>query len=374
MNRKISLLLAAVMLCTLMAFPASSATVPKDQIKRYCIDYVEGSPQNFITCQMFKGTPYLNLNNIAYTLAASKTESQSKKSLTFTYGDHTVSVAGNTKTATVDGKTVQLSRKTINIGYSVWACAADVPKLFDCKVYILTKTATKDMNDYYYEGGGGDRIDVTTKKGEEFHFYNIKYNPGNTNYTSSQLTFMQGLAAPFMLHNIHQGFLDVRDKFDDETLAKYARYLRQISGVIDLGTLAKAFESNLQLGWGITGRDDLIQSIKALIRNSNGTDKNTIAYDTSRTVQLAQTGYLLGWLTAEETITYGMTAAKRAQETFSSWDDYTEYYMQGARRVIPATGVRGAEVREKYLRYLYKGNAFMEVGWNISLNERPKAA
>ena len=88
-------------------------------------------------------------------------------------------------------------------------------------------------------------------------------------------------------------------------------------------------------------------------------DKGILAWDLSRMSNLAQFGYIGGYLTYEEALAMVEPAAKRCREVFASWEEFYENYLDGynwwARNDVlgqdPWTVTRGAFCRELFERY-----------------------
>lgn len=371
MKRSLSFFVAVVFLIGVFASPVNAADKDyNNEILYYSFDSAnEYKPPK---CTIINGVPNIYLVGDGFTgnmdvLSSWYKYDAKNGKLEFKYSNHSGSLKVGSKTAYLDGKAVELSHAPEQIGSSMYVSMSTITKLFDFKATVVTKTFSSGDYAYDYKGTADNRTRDTifTSKGEKVRFYRITYDPGKTNYTDSQITFMQGLAAPIFLHNIHQGYPNRRDDFSDKELSMHVKQLRPISGVLAIPLLRDAFRDTIRVMWGITTRDQLIESIESLIKSGNGTDKRLVAYDNSRAVQLAQIGYLQNWLTAEETITYGMKAAKQAQKGFTSWSEFGDYYMQNG-------AIQGPAARQKYINFLYKGDAFQKVGWNISLTAPAK--
>lgn len=88
-------------------------------------------------------------------------------------------------------------------------------------------------------------------------------------------------------------------------------------------------------------------------------DKGILAWDLSRMSNLAQWGYLGGFLTYEEALAMVEPSAKRCRETFTSWEEFYENYLDGynwwARNDVlgkdPWTVTRGTFCKELFERH-----------------------
>lgn len=112
----------------------------------------------------------------------------------------------------------------------------------------------------------------------------------------------------------------------------------------------------LDQSWGIQERSQLIRTADAVSRQQTG---NVSCFDLFRMSNLAQLGYLGGFLTYEEALAMVEPSAKRCRETFTSWEEFYENYLDGynwwARNDVlgkdPWTVTRGTFCKELFERH-----------------------
>ncbi|MDL2233790.1 DUF1266 domain-containing protein [Ruminococcaceae bacterium OttesenSCG-928-L11] len=365
MRKFAAVILTCVVVLTSIVQPAfASGSIPRDKIYYHYFDGIYIG-----ACRMVNGVPHVNFTAIAKRICSDYTYDEATKTATFTYGRHTGSITVGSKKAYLDGAVVELTHSPYTIPGTqgtelIYTPAWSVVLLLNHKATIATKTAARDVT-FAHDGV----TDVTIKKGESFYAYNIKDNTGKTNYTKSQLTFMMGLGAPVFLNNLDYGRIGTGWTSDEKIDGYLKSDLYLLTGVERKAKNKEQYRELLAKSWGITSRAELIDTIKRLLENGRGTDKVWIAYDNSRAVMLAQMGCLVGWLTAEEVITYGMQATTRVQKVFTSWEDYTGYYLKAAQYYLSPTGYSSLESRKAYMQYMYKDNKFNGVSWNLNLEE-----
>lgn len=370
MKRLLALFMAIVILCSVSVIPASAAEkIPANKITHYTYENRVLKSQYVIGDVLYANMTGLTIMD---SYAPDHDYDTATNTYTFSFGDHKGSMKSGSKTAYLDGVPVTLSYAPIWTNEMFFAPLTDVVHMLGLKANIRKKTATQDYIRYdnWQHPSGGTKV-TYIKKGQDMYYYEIVADMGKTNYTAKQLAFMQGLSAPMFLHNIDRGAAEVWGQV--EGLSHGVKLLHPLTGVISSPGDQQSYKNGvLRGGWGITTRGELISSIEALLKNGNSGNKILAAYDNSRAVMLSQAGNLVGYLTAEEAVTYGMKAAKSAQKQFTSWTEYGEYYMKGARNYLVPTGFEGAAARQLYVEYLYKGNAFKKVKWDINLNAPSK--
>lgn len=165
----------------------------------------------------------------------------------------------------------------------------------------------------------------------------------------------------------------------------------------------ESFRKNLASAWGVGGREELVELIGrmtehghndsfqeaaaialslsetdlgALIAISGETDqymwpytkylaekwgdKGILAWDLSRISNLAQWGYMAGYLTYEEALEQVRPAAELACATFSSWEEFYENYLEGYAwwaRIDVAAYLQGQAI-------LQQQSGFITPGWD----------
>jgi hypothetical protein len=81
--------------------------------------------------------------------------------------------------------------------------------------------------------------------------------------------------------------------------------------------------------WGISSPEQLIQKIDSLL--ADNADRTRIGWNYPRAVNLARWGYAVGFLREEEAWAIIMPAAQHLQQTFASWQEMGQAYLDARR-------------------------------------------
>lgn len=119
----------------------------------------------------------------------------------------------------------------------------------------------------------------------------------------------------------------------------------------------------LKTSWGITDRSSADRVLKELLdfAVSEGS-----AYDYSRAMSNLGFYYLADYYTEEEALDQALETAKKIQETFSSWDEFVEDYLEGYEE---RSGDTSGERREIYENLKDSQWNPYEIEWNLKLKK-----
>ena len=101
-------------------------------------------------------------------------------------------------------------------------------------------------------------------------------------------------------------------------------------------------------------------------------DKGILAWDLSRMSNLAQWGYMAGYLTYEEALELARPAAELASATFSSWEEFYENYLEGYAwwaRIDVASYLQGQALLQQQSGWTAPG---WEGGTDAQLSKLPR--
>lgn len=101
-------------------------------------------------------------------------------------------------------------------------------------------------------------------------------------------------------------------------------------------------------------------------------DKGILAWDLSRMSNLAQWGYMAGYLTYEEALELARPAAELAHKTFASWEEFYENYLEGYAwwaRIDVASYLQGQALLQQQSDWTAPG---WEGGTDAQLSKLPR--
>ena len=127
----------------------------------------------------------------------------------------------------------------------------------------------------------------------------------------------------------------------------------------------------LSSSWDVTSRRQLLSVIQNLLRND--ASRMLIGWNYPRAVNLARMGYAAGYLQESEAWEIIMPAAARLQQTFSSWQELGQIYMD-ARAQWYSNGIW----ERRQIEYAYRvvltepASPWVKYPWNLDMgNGRP---
>ena len=126
-------------------------------------------------------------------------------------------------------------------------------------------------------------------------------------------------------------------------------------------------KSQLSYWWGVERREQLVETIESLERKIP--DKATAGWNLPRAVILARWGYLAGYVNEGEAWDLIMPAARRAQSTFSSWQELGATYLEKRRAWAKD------EVSSRYADWVYRvlvldpKSPWRSHPWNLDLGD-----
>lgn len=125
----------------------------------------------------------------------------------------------------------------------------------------------------------------------------------------------------------------------------------------------------LRRQWGITSEAECREMIQKLFSTGQSTeDKAEKAWDFSRAMMLCETGLWAGWWEFPEQIDLQLAMAPTIQQSFSSWDDFNDSYMEGLRRWTGGSGETYENRVQEYEIMKQHGTSY-DVDWNTKLEK-----
>lgn len=99
--------------------------------------------------------------------------------------------------------------------------------------------------------------------------------------------------------------------------------------------------------WGVSSGEECLTTIRQLFESAKASDdKAEKAWDFSRAMSLSWVGPMIGWWDYETSVNMRVEMAPTIQQSFTSWDDFNDSYMEGFTRWSGGSG----ETYEKRVR------------------------
>jgi hypothetical protein len=118
--------------------------------------------------------------------------------------------------------------------------------------------------------------------------------------------------------------------------------------------------------WGINSREQLIQTIESLL--ADRADRMRIGWNHPRAVNLARWGYAVGYLREDEAWAIIMPAAQRLQQTFTSWQEMGEVYLEARQKLFSNRPQDRREAEHAYrVVVLNAAGPWRKYPWNLDL-------
>lgn len=124
----------------------------------------------------------------------------------------------------------------------------------------------------------------------------------------------------------------------------------------------------LRIQWGVKSKQECIDMInKLFISGQIAGDKAAKAWNFSRAMMLCNTGYKVNWWDYESSLDMMLSMAPTIQQSFTSWEEFNDSYMQG---FIGWNGAGGPiyDQREKAYNST-KNSDYFKIDWNTKLEK-----
>jgi len=144
-----------------------------------------------------------------------------------------------------------------------------------------------------------------------------------------------------------------------------------LAGAETSQAVAETDRKILERSWGISSREQLLSEIHELLGNDSS--RLLIGWNYPRAVNLARLGYAVGYLQENEAWKLIMPAAGRLQQTFSSWQELGQVYMDARVQFYSSRIWDRREIEYAYRSILTEPTTpWRKYPWNLDLgNGRP---
>lgn len=126
----------------------------------------------------------------------------------------------------------------------------------------------------------------------------------------------------------------------------------------------------LRQDWMVNDHDSGVETVEYLLKNAGSKDSgksvDTTAFDYACACNMCGRMFIAGYFTREEAIRYAAQAARKIQETYHSWEEYFDCYIEGA---AGGSNVKEREPFEKaYQEFKDASDSPIRLNWNTELN------
>lgn len=145
----------------------------------------------------------------------------------------------------------------------------------------------------------------------------------------------------------------------------------RLAGADTIQAVAETDRKILERSWDITSREQLLSEIHELLGNDSSS--LLIGWNYPRAVNLARLGFAAGYLQENEAWKLIMPAAARLQQTFSSWQELGQVYMDARVQFYSSRIGDRREIEYAYRSMLTEPTTpWRKYPWNLDLgNGRP---
>ena len=139
-----------------------------------------------------------------------------------------------------------------------------------------------------------------------------------------------------------------------------------LAGVESGPEAAESRREALQEIWGVASRQDLMAQVQALL--SEDGDATRIGWNFPRAINIARWGYAAGYLEEDETWSLIVPAAARLQQTFSSWQELGQVYLDARKQWYSNRLVDRRQADYAYRKLLAdRESPWRKYPWNLDL-------